>query len=193
MLENVTQKLEVAEGLNLDLWKENLNRADDAIKCGDYSLGRGLGESILRQLENERESMEKIRIVLRQRNKLKSKWANLGTSNEWDKRLEEIESSAEKLEWSHAAILFQRLNEDLELELESFNEANELLDFAKKEWFSLRENSEKVGIDILDKQRIKGDQLISEAFQNIEDGNIQKCLELLGDLDLIMEKLRRRI
>jgi len=193
LLGDVTQKLDSSEGLNLDLWKENLFRAENAIEHGDYSLARGLAESILRQLENERESMEKIRIELRQRNKLKSKWANLGTREEWDRRLEEVESSAEKLEWSHAATLFQRLNENLELELESFNDANELLNFAKEEWFSLRENSEKVGIDILDEQRRMGDKLISEAFQTFEAGEIQRCLEFLGDLDLIMEKIRRRI
>ena len=52
--------------LNLDLWNENLHRAETAIEKGDYSLGRGLAESILRQLEKERESMDYIRKALRQ-------------------------------------------------------------------------------------------------------------------------------
>ena len=33
-------------------------RAEDAIEKGDYSLARGLAESVLRQLELERESMD---------------------------------------------------------------------------------------------------------------------------------------
>ncbi|RAH14890.1 MAG: hypothetical protein CMB56_004295 [Methanobacteriota archaeon] len=189
----VKQKLDAAEGLNLDLWHKNHFRASEAISRGDYSLARGLLESILRELDLERESMEKIRIELNQRSKLRSKWEILGNSEKWDRYLEEIEDFAKKLEWSHASILLDRLVDNLEIELESFNEANELLNFAKKEWFSLREECDKKGINNLDEQRIYGDNLISNSHKKILTGDVQEGLNFLGDLDLLMEKLRRRI
>ena len=86
-----------------------------------------------------------------------------------------------------------RLVDNLEIELESFNEANELLNFAKKEWFSLREECDKKGINNLDEQRIYGDNLISNSHKKILTGDVQEGLNFLGDLDLLMEKLRRRI
>ena len=46
----VEQKMQESEGLNLELWNENLERAKNAIEKGDYNLGRGLAESILRDL-----------------------------------------------------------------------------------------------------------------------------------------------
>ena len=68
----VEQKIEESEGLNLELWNENLERAKNAIEKGDYNLGRGLAESILRDLEKERESMDYIRKALNKKSKTKS-------------------------------------------------------------------------------------------------------------------------
>ncbi len=192
-IKSVKQKLKQTEGLNIELWNENLERAENAIEKGDYSLGRGLAESILRQLEKERESMDYIRKALRQRSKLKSKWKNFANSEEWDKRLEEIEKAADELEWSHAATLLQRLNESLESDIGAFSEANELLEFAKKEWSTLRIKCEQEGIDLLDEQRRHAEQYLAEATQAIELGDLQLCLDKLGASDTMMEKLRRRV
>jgi len=192
-VETVKQKLKETEGLNLDLWNENLHRAETAIEKGDYSLGRGLAESILRQLEKERESMDYIRKALRQRSKIKSKWQDFANKEEWNKRLEEVEKSADNLEWSHAATLLQRLNDSLESNLEAFSEGNELLGFAKKEWSTLRAKCEELRIDILDEQRRFAEQYIAEASQAMNIGELQLCLDKLGDADIMMEKLRRRV
>ena len=192
-LESAKKKLKETDGLNLDLWNKNLLRAENAIENGDYSLARGLAESVLRQLDIERESMDYIRKALRQRSKFKSKWKNLADSKEWDKRLKEIETAAEELEWSHAATLLQRLTESLESDLGAHSEANELLKFAKNEWATLRIKCDKVGIDLLDEQRRNAEQYIAEASQAAQTGELQVCLDKLGEADTMMEKLRRRV
>ena len=107
--------------------------------------------------------------------------------------MEEIEEAAENLEWNHAAILLQRLNESLESDTKSFSEANELLDFAKNEWSMLREKCEKIGIDILDEDRRYAEQNLAESIQSLELGELELCLEKLGELDKAMEKLKRRV
>ncbi|MAT48624.1 MAG: hypothetical protein CMA27_02205 [Euryarchaeota archaeon] len=192
-IDSAKQKLKESDGLNTELWIENLERAEKAIEKGDYSLGRGLAESVLRQIDSERESMDFLRKALRQRSKIKSKWKNFANSSEWDKRLQEIEDAANELEWSHAAALFERLNDSLESEINAFSEASELLEFAKNEWTTLRNKCEKIGIDILDKQRRNAEQFISEATIAIENGELKVCLDKLGETDKMMEKLRRRV
>ena len=193
VVEKTKKKLKETEGLNLDLWNENLIRAEDAIEKGDFSLARGLAESILRQLELERESMDFIRKALQKRSKLKSKWKNLADGKEWDKRLKEVEIAADELEWSHAATLLQRLTESLESDLGAHSEANELLEFAKKEWSKLREKCDKVGIDLLDEERRNAEQFLAEASQAAQIGELHICLDKLGEADVMMEKLRRRV
>ena len=175
------------------MWIENLERAEKAIEIGDYSLGRGLAESILRQIDSERESMDFLRKALRKRSKIRLKWENFANSSEWDKRLEEIEDAANELEWSHAVVLFERLNESLESEINAFGEANELLEFAKNEWAILKNKCESIGIDLLDEQRRTAEQFISEAIKAIENGELEVCLDKLGESENMMEKLRRRV
>jgi hypothetical protein len=187
------KKLKETDGLDLNLWNKNLLRAESALEKGDYSLARGLAEGVLRQLDTERESMDYIRKALRQRSKLKAKWKNLADSNEWDKRLKEIETAAEELEWSHAATLLQRLTDSLESDLGAHSEANELLNFAKNEWATLRVKCDKVGIDLLDEQRRYAEQYLAEASQSVQTGELQICLDKLGEADAMMEKLRRRV
>ncbi|CAI8218594.1 MAG: Uncharacterised protein [Methanobacteriota archaeon] len=192
-IELAKQKLNESDGLNTELWIENLERAEKAIEIGDYSLGRGLAESILRQIDSERESMDFLRKALRKRSKIRLKWENFANSSEWDKRLEEIEDAANELEWSHAVVLFERLNESLESEINAFAEANELLEFAKNEWAILKNKCESIGIDLLDEQRRTAEQFISEAIKAIENGELEVCLDKLGESENMMEKLRRRV
>ncbi len=192
-IELAKQKLNESDGLNTELWIKNLERAEKAIEIGDYSLGRGLAESILRQIDSERESMDFLRKALRKRSKIRLKWENFGNSSEWDKRLEEIEDAANELEWSHAVVLFERLNESLESEINAFAEANELLEFAKNEWAILKNKCDSIGIDILDEQRRTAEQFISEAIKAIENGELEVCLDKLGESENMMEKLRRRV
>ena len=123
----------------------------------------------------------------------KLKWKNLADSKEWDKRLKEIETAAEELEWSHAATLLQRLTDSLESDLGAHSEANELLNFAKNEWATLRVKCDKVGIDLLDEQRRYAEQYLAEASQSAQTGELQICLDKLGEADAMMEKLRRRV
>lgn len=189
----VEQKMQESEGLNLELWNENLERAKNAIKKGDYNLGKGLAESILRELEKERESMDYIRKALNKKSKIKLKWKNIGNHESWELRLKEIEDAADNLEWNHAAILLQRLNESLESNIESFSEANELLEFAKGEWSVLKDKCEKIGIDILDDNRRSAEKNLAESIQALELGELELCLDKLGELDKVMEKMKRRI
>ena len=60
--------------------------------------------------------MDDVRRALRQKVHLVSKWSDRDDAIEWDSRLEEIESSADNLEWTHAATLLERLTRDLDTE-----------------------------------------------------------------------------
>ena len=68
-----------------------------------------------------------------------------------------------------------------------------MLDFAKNEWLILKEKCEKIGIDILDEQRRFAEQNLAESIQALELGELESCLDKLGELDKIMEKLKRRV
>ena len=87
-------------------------------------------------------------------------------------------------------LLIDSINESLESNIESFSEANELLEFAKGEWSSLKDKCEKIGIDILDDGRRSAEQNLAESIQALELGDLELCLDKLGELDKVMEKMK---
>ena len=67
-----------------------------------------------------------------------------------------------------------------------------MLEFAKGEWSVLKDKCEKIGIDILD-DIVDPRTKPCESIQALELGELELCLDKLGELDKVMEKMKRRI
>ena len=187
------KQLDGTDGLDIKLWKKNLSKAKSALEIGNHALSRGLTDSIVRDINREREAMDEVRRALRQKSKLKKRYEGTAQSDVWDKRLAEIESSAKEKQWSHAATLLERFTNSLDSQSAAVEESGELLAFVEGEWKTLRKKLEDIGVDLLDENRREAEQVISEAALAHREGSVETCLELLGQADKLMEKLRRRV
>ena len=191
--EDAKNQLEGTDGLDTNLWEKNLSKAKSALDVGNHALARGLTDSIIRDINREREAMDEVRRALRQKSKLKKRYEGNAESDAWDKRLEEIETSAKEKQWSHAATLLERFTTSLDSQSAAVEESGELLEFVEGEWKALRKKLEDAGIDLLDENRREAERVISEAGVAHREGSVELCLELLSQVDKLMEKLRRRV
>lgn len=193
LLETAEKRIAEVDGLDTAEWTETLERAASALGSGENDLARGLCESVLREVEKEREAMDHVRRALRQRSSLAGRWAELSDSDAWDSRLGEVDGAADERKWTHAAELLQRLSDALDADLGAFSEARELVEFATEEWGRLRIGLEQAGIDLLDEQRRDAELKLGEASEASRGGELAACLTALGEFDLACEALRRRI
>ena len=187
------RQLKSAEGINKELLEERLENAETELEKGNHAQAKGLSDGIVREINAEREAMDDVRRALRQKVHLISRWSEREDSSEWDSRLLEIESSADSLEWTHAATLLERLTKDLDVESKASDEANELLDFVLEEWNILRNQCEASGIKVDDEDRRSAEEAIALASEAHKAGRVDEALESLGLADGFMEKLRRRV
>lgn len=187
------RQLKSADGINKELLEERLENAETELEKGNHAQAKGLSDGIVREINAEREAMDDVRRALRQKVHLISRWSEREDSSEWDSRLLEIESSADSLEWTHAATLLERLTKDLDVESKASDEANELLDFVLEEWNILRNQCEASGIKVDDEDRRSAEEAIALASEAHKAGRVDEALESLGLADGFMEKLRRRV
>lgn len=192
-VEEARKQLDAADGLDLEMMEMKHAQAMKALEQGDHSLARGLSEAICRELVSEREAMDDVRRALRQRKKLQAKFANRSDAEDWQKRLEEVIESADKLEWSHAASLLHQIEKDLDSEGKRAQEVEELLEFVNSEWRILRNQCEASGIAVDDSDRHSVEAAIAKANEHHESGEADGALKQLGEADAGMEKLRRRV
>ena len=141
----------------------------------------------------ESEAMDDVRRALRQKVHLLTRWQDREDASEWDIRLKEIEEATDDLQWTHAAVLLDRLTKDLDSEGKATEEAAELLEFVKDEWNTLRNQCEASGIKVDDPERSGTEESIGIADEAIKAGRTDEALESLGLADEFMEKLRRRV
>ena len=120
-------------------------------------------------------------------------WSDREDAKDWDSRLAEIESSADELEWTHAATLLERLTKDLDAEGKASDEANELLEYVLDEWKILRNQCDASGIQIDDEDRKSAEEAIALATDAHKAGRIDQYLESLGLAQGLMERFRRRV
>ena len=187
------RQLKSADGINKELLEERLENAETELEKGNHAQAKGLSDGIVREINAEREAMDDVRRALRQKVHLISRWSEREDSSEWDSRLLEIESSADSLEWTHAATLLERLTKDLDVESKASDEASELLDFVLEEWNILRNQCEASGIKVDDEGRRSAEEAIALASEAHKAGRVDEALESLGLADGFMEKLRRRV
>jgi len=192
-VDEAAKQLKGADGLNKSLLEERLESAEDALEQGNSSQAKGLADGIVREINAEREAMDDVRRALRQKLHLVSRWSDREDAKDWDDRLTEIESSADDLEWTHAATLLERLTKDLDAEGKASDEANELLEYVQDEWNVLRNQCDASGIKLDDEDRKSAEEAIALASEAHKAGRIDEALESLGLADGFMERLRRRV
>ena len=192
-LSEAAKQLKSADGINKDLLAKRLEDAETELENGNHAQAKGLSDGIVREINAEREAMDDVRRALRQKVHLVSKWSDRDDAIEWDSRLEEIESSADNLEWTHAATLLERLTRDLDAEGKASEEARELLEYVLSEWKILRNQCDASSIKIDDEDRKSAEEAIALAEEAHKAGRVDEALESLGFADGFMERLRRRV
>jgi hypothetical protein len=187
------KQLKAADGINKARLEQRLESAESELEQGNSSQAKGLADGIVREINSEREAMDDVRRALRQKVHLISRWSDREDAKDWDGRLAEIESSADELEWTHAATLLERLTKDLDAEGKASDEANELLEYVLDEWKILRNQCDASGIKLDDEDRKSAEEAIALASDAHKAGRIDESLESLGLADGFMERLRRRV
>lgn len=192
-VKEAAKQLKSADGINKQLLEERLDKSETELEQGNPAQAKGLADGIVREIVAEREAMDDVRRALRQKVHLISRWSSREDASDWDARLLEIESSADDLEWTHAATLLERLTKDLDTEGKASDEASELLDYVHEEWKVLRNQCDASGIKIDDEDRRSTEEAIALASDAHKAGRIDESLESLGLADGFMERLRRRV
>lgn len=192
-IEAAEDTLSGADGMDKSQWEDRLSQAKQALEDGDHSLARGLSDGIVREVGRERAAMDDVRRGLRQKRKLVKRFEDRADADDWQARLSEVKAAADKKQWSHAAALMERLTNDLDKEGAASDEAEELLSFVVAEWKTLRNRLEAASIKVGDEQRRSAEAAVAEAKQAHDESRIEECLAHLGEADMAMEKLRRRL
>ena len=192
-LEEARRALEQAKGIDQDVFNDRIEQADAALEAGQFSMARGLSDSVIREVTREREAMVEVQKALRQQKKLRARWEGRDDADDWENRLEGIKGARKEKQWSHAATLLERLTNDLDATQAAHGEATELLDFLQGEWRALRNQLESNGIKVDDSERHACEGTIGESVVSLGSGDVEACLAKLGEADTQMEALRRRI
>ena len=192
-LEEARRALEQAKGIDQDVFSDRIKQAEEALEAGQFSMARGLSDSVIREVTREREAMVEVQKALRQQKKLRARWEGRDDADDWENLLEGIKGARKEKQWSHAATLLERLTNDLDATQAAHSEATELLDFLQGEWRALRNQLESNGIKVDDAERHACEGTIGEAVASLGSGDVEACLAKLGEADTQMEALRRRI
>lgn len=185
--------IEEAEGLDLTLWEARILEAEEAQAAGDYSLARGHADGILREVTAEREAMGEVQRALRQRKQIAGRWDGHAEAEAFDARLDEVDAAVKDAQWTHAAVLLERLTADLDALEAASGDAGDLLAFVVEEWQALRKKLEARGITAQDGERAAAEQAVALAKEAHEARDVESCLAKLGEADALMEKLARRV
>ncbi len=192
-VQNAKDLIARTDGLDVTLWEEMLNRAEEALKSGDGSLARGLADSIQREIEATEEAKASVQRSLRQRKTLRKRWVGWSDEADWESRLGQILDDTKKGFWRAAAESMDELTNDLDARTTALGEATELLEFLLDEWKNLRNQLQKAAIGPDDNERLECEAAVAGAKQAHEVADVPRCLDALGDADGRMEKLRRRV
>ena len=192
-VKEAVKQLKAADGIDKSLLDERMEKAHNALDSGDHGQAKGLADGVVREIIAEREAMDDVRRGLRQKSHLTKKWKDREDASDWDARLQEIEEATDQLQWTHAAVLLERLTKDLDSEGKATDEADELLEFVRDEWKTLRNQCEASSIKVDDPDRSGTEEAIGIADEAIKAGRTDEALEALGLADEFMEKLRRRV
>ena len=182
----------VSENINYDLL-DRLEQSKIALEEGDASLAKGLSDSVLRQIKNISEAMNRVQIALKQRIKIQERFPKGKNYEYWEGRLNSIITNANKFDWIEASSLLEKLIKELdELENQS-KETFELLEFIQSDWSKLRNRAESNGIGPENEERKSLEKKILYAENLLNEGEIQESLKIIAICDEIIESIRRKL
>ncbi len=193
LIANVEKSLTKFESGIIDNSNNRIKEAKEAVKLGDYSLAKGLTDSIQREISLTSESKLKVQKALRQKVKIESRFPSGNSRKEWEIKLENIILKSNSGSWADASeeldILTNSLR-DYEFEVK---ETKELLLFIQDNLEKLRPKLDSSGIDIGDEMRLLTEQSVANATKFFEEGDIKNCLSQMAKSDELFENIRRRI
>tara|TARA_B100000767_G_C19773881_1_gene541530 strand:- start:596 stop:2356 length:1761 start_codon:yes stop_codon:yes gene_type:complete len=192
-IKEAERQLKQVDGLDTSDMESRMDVANQALEAGNASQATGLADGVVRTIQAERSAMDDVRRAFKQKKKLIKRFEHREDKEIWANRITEIEESADKKEWTHAATLLDRLTSDLDKEGKASEDAKELLDFVTEEWKVLRNQCEAALIKVDDEERRECEKAISLSKDALDIGGIEQCLQQLSNADSLMEKLRRRI
>ena len=172
---------------------KRLDEAREAIDSGNASLAIGLAEGLTRSLRKESEEKSSVQRALRQRKSIEESMPSGETRSSWIERLEKAESLANEGLWSQAHESISGLTQDLDLFASKISEAREMLQFLSGDWNKLRKRLDSSGVPPGNPQRKSAERALAKSEVQLDEGNLDTCLELLEEADLAMESLRRLV
>ena len=172
---------------------KRLEDANVALDSGNPSLAIGLSEGVTRSIRKESEAKTTVQRSLRQVKSIEDRIPSGDSGSEWSRRLDEAKSSADAGKWIEAAESLSALAGELDDFYSRVEEAREMLEFLDEDWRKLRKRLESSGYGADNKDRISTEGHLAAAERALSEGQIDDCLESLGDADSSMEALRRLV
>ena len=172
---------------------KRLEDANEALDSGNASLAIGLSEGVIRSIRKESEAKTTVQRSLRQVKRIEDRIPDGDSGSEWSRRLDEAKSSAEAGKWIEAAESLRSIVGELDDFHSRVEEAREMLEFLDGDWRKLRKRLESSGYGAENKDRISTERHLVDAERALSEGEIDDCLESLGDADSSMEVLRRLV
>jgi len=172
---------------------KRLEDANEALDSGNASLSIGLSEGVTRSIRKESEAKTTVQRSLRQVKSIEDRIPAGELGFDWTRRMAETKSSAEAGKWIEAAESLRSIVGELDDFHSRVEEAREMLEFLDGDWRKLRKRLESSGYGAENKDRISTERHLVDAERALSEGEIDDCLESLGDADSSMEALRRLV
>ena len=172
---------------------KRLEDAKEALDSGNASLSIGLSEGVTRSIRKESEAKTTVQRSLRQVKSIEDRIPSGELGFDWTRRMAETKSSADAGKWIEAAESLRSIVGELDDFHSRVEEAREMLEFLDGDWKKLRKRLESSGYGAENKDRISTERHLVDAERALSEGEIDDCLESLGDADSSMEALRRLV
>ena len=192
-LEDAKSEVSSYDSASIGDLNKRLEDANAALDSGNASLAIGLSEGVTRLIRKESEAKTTVQRSLRQVKSIEDRIPSGGLGSEWSRRLVEAKSSADAGKWIEAAESLSALAGELDDFHSSVEEAREMLEFLVGDWRKLRKRLESSGYGSDNKDRISTEEYLAAAERALSEGEIDDCLESLGEADSSMEALRRLV
>lgn len=189
-LEDAEKAVKSLEGEASPRHLEMIANSRNAYNEGNFSLSKGISDSIIRDVRESLESSNEVTRALRQRKKLESRFPKSGN---WQERMNLIAQLHESSQWSDAHSELKSLTSDLSAFESESSDARELMDFVNSEWEGLTNRMDSRGIRGDNPDRASCLRSIAKAERSLAEGRIQDCLKSLGVADSLMETLRGKL
>ena len=192
-LEEAKSEVSSYDSVSIGDLNKRLDDANAALDSGNASLAIGLSEGVTRLIRKESEAKTTVQRSLRQVKSIEDRIPSGGSGSGWSRRLVEAKSSADAGKWIEAAESLSALAGELDDFHSSVEEAREMLEFLVGDWRKLRKRLESSGYGPDNKDRISTEEYLAVAERALSEGEIDDCLESLGEADSSMEALRRLV